>query len=161
MNYPYDITYLSPTKMTCTFDLWTSSEMEGIWDVVVENWDGQTGEKVGGFEIKPVPAPKISLTPLTIAFSMPTSAKTTKTITINNSGTANLEVYSIASPWWSETNVDALLPRTLAPGVSKPVSVTFYGYDYIPPSGSTHGNEERIVLWEMGICRRRHDRNNT
>jgi hypothetical protein len=53
-----DVKVISPTQITCnlTIPTWTST-LEGAWDVVVQNADGQSGIKTGAFTlIKPAPS---------------------------------------------------------------------------------------------------------
>jgi len=57
------VTVVSPVNITCTFDL--TGRTAGPWNVVVTNYDGQSGVRANGFTIT-APAPTVtSITPAT------------------------------------------------------------------------------------------------
>ena len=52
-----DVNVVSSTKITCVFNLKSTTAKPGKWNVVVTNPDGQKGSLAEGFEIPPITSP--------------------------------------------------------------------------------------------------------
>ena len=82
------ITIISPTKITCTFDL--NGKQTGLWDVVVTNPEGQSTTLPGGFSITAPPLPPV----LSVTGISPGSGFNNRTVSITNlSGTGFVSGY--------------------------------------------------------------------
>jgi hypothetical protein len=72
-----NVNIVSPTKITCTFNL--SNHLEGLYNVVVTNRDGQYGTLSSGFTVvgsTPTPTPTSTPTPTVTPTPTPTSTPT-------------------------------------------------------------------------------------